>query len=222
MADKKKGFCPTCLREQNTEILGHHRHRQYAPDDDSVFVQKDHYILKCGGCDTVFHRKDSAFSEDYDSRTGDLEVDVQYWPAQSKRDRPEWLDLDFMTADMLLYKLTGSIYTALDHDLTVLAAIGMRTTFDRASELLGIGPAKPFEKKLADLVAAGQIGDTERRNLATLVDAGSAAAHRGWEPSKKELDTMMSILEHFLYRAFVIDAEAKKLKVPARPGRKKP
>jgi hypothetical protein len=221
VTEKTKGFCPTCRREQNTEIIAHHKLREYAPDDDGIFVQNDHFILKCGGCDTVFHRHDSAFSEDYDSRTGGLKVDTEYWPAQSKRDRPDWLNVDFMSVDQLLYKLTSSIYTALDHDLTVLAAIGTRTTFDRASELLGIDTGKPFAKKLDDLVSAGQIGTTERDNLAILVDAGSAAAHRAWEPSAKELDTMMAILEHFLYRAFVIDAEARKLKVPARPARKK-
>ncbi|MGY4456133.1 hypothetical protein ACVWYI_000093 [Bradyrhizobium sp. LB13.1] len=32
---------------------------------------------------------------------------------------------------------------------------------------------------------------------------------------------MMTILEHFLYRAFILDAEAQKLKVPGRLATKK-
>lgn len=219
MAEKIKGFCPTCIRPQNATVLARHKSLEYAPDDDSIFVQHDHYILKCGGCDTIFHRKDSAFSEDLDDE-GRPKVETEYWPSESKRERPDWLGVDFLAIDHLLYKLTNSIYTALDHDLPVLAAIGMRTTFDRASELLGIDTEKPFTKKLDELVATGKIGTSERENLAVLVDAGSAAAHRAWEPKKAELDTMMTILEHFLYRAFIIDAQAKTLKVPTRRSKK--
>ncbi|MBR1193257.1 DUF4145 domain-containing protein [Bradyrhizobium sp. AUGA SZCCT0160] len=210
-----KGFCPTCRREQNSEIIAHHSLRNFVSGDEGGYIQNDHFILKCGGCDTVFHRRDTAFSEVWDK------VDKQYWPAQSKRDRPEWFGANIIAVDRLLYKLAGSVYTALDHDLTVLAATGMRTTFDRASELLGIDPDKPFTKKLDDLVTKGKIGVTERSNLNVLVDAGSAAAHRAWEPSIKELDTMMAILEHFLYRAFVIDEQVKALKVPPRPAKNK-
>ncbi|MGY4456132.1 hypothetical protein [Bradyrhizobium sp. LB13.1] len=161
MAEEIKGFCPTCLREQNATILARHRNREFSPDDDSIFVQNDHYILKCGGCDTIFHRHDSAFSEDTDDH-GIPKADVQYWPSESKRERPDWLGVDFIAADHILYKLTIGIYTALDHDLTVLAAIGMRTAFDRASELLGIDPGKPFTKKLDEMVAIGKIGASER------------------------------------------------------------
>jgi hypothetical protein len=219
LAEKIKGFCPTCLRAQNATVLARHKNREFAPDDDSIFVQHDHYILKCGGCDTIFHRHDSAFSEDTED-DGRPRVETEYWPSESKRERPDWLGVDLMAADQLLYKLTISIYTALDHDLPVLAAIGMRTAFDRASELLGIDTEKPFNKKLDELVASGKVGTSERANLAALVEAGSAAAHRAWEPSKAELDTMMTILEHFLYRAFIIDHQAKTLKVPARKPRK--
>ena len=33
-----------------------------------------------------------------------------------------------------------------------------------------------------------------------LVDAGSAAAHRGWKPSFEDLSTMMDVLEQFVHR----------------------
>jgi len=93
--------------------------------------------------------------------------------------------------------MTGSIYTALDHDLTVLAATGMRTTFDRASELLGIDPGKPFAKKLDDLVLAGQIGTTER-NTSQFLSTPERRGASSMGAEQTELDTMMAILEHFL------------------------
>jgi hypothetical protein len=111
-----------------------------------------------------------------------------------------------------------------------LSGIGIRTSFDVAAELLGIDPAKSFEEKLDALVSGEHIGKVDRDRLETLVDAGSASAHRGWVPSADDLDTMMAILEHFVFEAFVAPARRKKLdakavemkaKVPARQKRKR-
>ena len=96
--------------------------------------------------------------------------------------------------------------------------------FDRASELLGVDPAKTFTEKLSELVQLGKVGEDERDTLNTLTDAASAAAHRGWKPKPQELDTMMSIIEAFLYRNFILPAEVKRLRqnVPTKQQRKKP
>ncbi len=146
---------------------------------------------------------------------------VEYWPAPSKRKQPTW-SFELKGVDRDLNSLFDDIYVALNNDLRVLSAIGIRTVFDRASELLGVDPTLTFPKKLAELVKLGKIGESERNTLDILTDAGSAAAHRGWKPKPKELDTMMSIIEAFLYRAFVLDEEAKILKktVPEKPKRK--
>jgi hypothetical protein len=112
----------------------------------------------------------------------------------------------------------SEVYVALDNDLKVLAAIGMRTTFDRASEILGVHPELSFKDKLKGLNDAGHIGDGEMTAISVLTDAGSAAAHRGWSPTNTELDTMMEILEGFINRNLVLGNATLKLKgrLPAR------
>jgi hypothetical protein len=40
------------------------------------------------------------------------------------------------------------MYAALDADLRVLAAVGARTVFDRASEKFGVDPAESFAGNL--------------------------------------------------------------------------
>ena len=69
----------------------------------------------------------------------------------------------------------------------------------------------------------GHIGSTEKASLDVLTDAGSAAAHRGWKPMLKQLDTLSSIIEQFVYRTFVLNLEAKsvKMSIPSRKRRKK-
>jgi hypothetical protein len=88
--------------------------------------------------------------------------------------------------------------------------------------LLGVDPAKSFDDKLAALVGFGKVGTEEKGMLTVLTNAGHAAAHRGWRPSPEELGAMMGIIEQFLYRAFILPAQAQELHlaVPPKPRRR--
>ncbi|WP_420793558.1 DUF4145 domain-containing protein [Roseinatronobacter alkalisoli] len=110
------------------------------------------------------------------------------------------------------------LYTALDNGLVVLAGIGVRTCFDRVTELVGVDTGLSFARKLGALLEDGRIGATEKEILAALVDAGSAAAHRGWSPSSDDLRTMMDVLEQFIHRTFFLRSESEQLRgrVPGR------
>jgi uncharacterized protein DUF4145 len=199
-------------------------------DDDGTSSSDTGLILECCGCERVFFRRDFWFSEwetiGEDPHTGQprMEGGVQttYWPAPVTRKPPEWID-GIELADKTLGTLLSEMYTALNNDLRVLAAIGARTAFDRSSELLGVDPALTFGEKLDHLVTLGKVGKDERGTLDVLVDASSAAAHRGWMPKTKELNTMMDVVEAFLYRAFILGDGIQKLKasVPPKPARQK-
>src|SRR5580698_7760516 len=100
-------------------------------------------ILECCGCERIYFRRDYWFSE-LETVTGEQTredgVETTYWPAPVARQRPKWLS-KIEEADRDLGKLLGEMYSALDNDLRVLAAIAARTVFDRGAELLGINPA---------------------------------------------------------------------------------
>jgi hypothetical protein len=223
--ERIRGHCPECGPARWAAVRGHHKTEE---NSGPVWAQTDHRILQCLGCDTVYHQSDFVFSEDeiyyYDNETGEdiheLRHTIEHWPSPLKRKRPTWLT-DLALKDSDLHDLLHSVYIALDNDLGVLAAIGLRTVFDRATEVLGIDPAKRFDEKLSSLKTEGYVGVTEIEILSALTDAGSAAAHRGWKPSSRELDTMMSISEGFLQRTMLIRDEALTLKaaVPSKPKR---
>jgi hypothetical protein len=112
----------------------------------------------------------------------------------------------------------------------MLAAIGIRTCFDIASELLKVDPALSFAEKLDALVDAKHIRQLDRQRLETAVEVGNATAHRGWKPKAGDLDTMATVLEDFVFDAFVqphrrktLDEAAAKVRgtVPPKPTRKK-
>ncbi|MFI8979372.1 DUF4145 domain-containing protein [Ectopseudomonas khazarica] len=113
------------------------------------------------------------------------------------------------------------MYLARDAESYILASIGLRTAFDRASELLGVPPDDTFASKVTSLLKSGFVGQSEADALSVVADAGSAAAHRGWSPSEEEFDALLMALEHFLERNLVSGnrALAVKASIPPKPPR---
>lgn len=227
--ERIKAHCPKCGPDRWADIKArYHVHDDHG--DGIVWTDTNYYILQCPACETVYFLSDSVFSEDisvgYNPHTGEEECDydhtIRQWPSPSRRDWPAWCE-EVWIIDHQLHRLLLDTYKALDNDLGIFAAIGIRTAFDRVSEFLGIDPAKRFDEKLDELVGLGKIGADEREMLDALTDAGSAAAHRGWVPSPEQLNTMMASIEGFIYRTYILGHEAKKLKaaVPPKPLRAK-
>ena len=197
-----RGHCPSCGGERWSQVHGDAR-QSYDDDESPVSWGSIYRILQCRGCKTFYFQKVDWFSE-VD------EPDVTHYPAPSKRERPEWFP-ELQQVDRDFYELFDSVYTALDNDLRVLAAIGIHTAFDRGTELLEIDPSLSFARKLDALIVAGKIGLDEKKDLGTLTDAGSAAAHRGWRPTLPQLATLMATIEHFVYRNFILTKQAAAL-----------
>jgi hypothetical protein len=241
--------CPTCAAYRKAHVIYDHEEVKEPSEEDypgpPTWEGRLYRILKCAGCETVYFQtqrllienKDLMGDEGYDSVTtfeqleewkryierealgveGDILADeTTYWP-RPKRERPNWRKL----GDQTLISLLDSVYTALENDLLVLAAIGMRVVFDRATELIGIDPNKSFVKKLEQLHQDGHIGAAEKEHLfEILTDAGSAAAHRGWEPDVEQLRVLTDIMEHFV-RRFILRDEAGRLKGAIPPRQKR-
>lgn len=214
-----RGHCPECGPNKNAELIAEHESK-WEYEDESIWGQIDYRILKCRGCDSIYFQKAEAFSEHTD-HVGDYIISYSYWPSPLKRERPAWLS-DLSSVDIPLHSILNEVYVALDNDLAVISATGMRTAFDRATELLGVDPAKTFQEKLGDLFSAGKVGEMEKTTLGVLADAGGAAAHRGWMPEPRQLATMMDIVEAFCYRNLILVSQVDKLKphIPAKQKRR--
>lgn len=224
VGDEVKGHCPTCSGEKFAKVVTEHEDHW---DDEDVSGIVRLSVLQCGGCKTSYFQRAESCSDDVEHREepdGSWEAYYPerktYWPAPSKRKKPDWSHELYVDKD--LSDLYDELYIALNSDLRVLAAIGVRTILDKMSELLGIDPAMTFDEKLDGLVKNGSIGADERKNLAALADAGGAAAHRGWRPTPQQLDTLVSTLEAFLYRAVVLGDAMKAVKeaVPEKQKRR--
>lgn len=189
----------------------------------------EYSLLECRGCETVFYQQASWHSEDVDygydwegKQRITPNIHKSTYPKPESRRKPTWLksieSQDQQLADILL-----EMYTAYDNDSYILTAIGLRTALDRSTELVGIDADLYFHQKLDALVKGGWIGDTERKILDVVTNAGNAAAHRAWKPDDKEIEQLLAALEVFLQRLFIVGQDVLNIKESIPPGpRKKP
>lgn len=213
-----KCHCPKCGEDRKAVVRG--EYRQSSSEEvnggrNSIEFSETYRILECGGCETLFCQRVLWCSEGGDYFDSDSQYERTYWPSTAKWQPPKWMEAEI---DQDLHHILVEVYAAINNGMPVLAAIGIRTAFDRATELLKIDTALPFKTKLDELVKQGMLGAGDRAALAALVDAGSAAAHRGWKPDEPALLTMIRILETFLNKEFVLKAGLDQLvsSIPAR------
>ena len=216
-----KAYCGRCGGPRNCEVKGFHS--DGGSEADGQFQWSvGWYLLVCRGCDFPFAQtvaSDSETYHDYIDHNGDhvqesIEV-IESWPAKAKRERPSWfehyrIEGTNLSQDLQLNTALNELYRALDAGLLVLSSIGIRTAFDAACEALEIELGLPFADKLEALVGKGKIRASESDALKVLIDAGSAAAHRGWAPDAEQLDVQMDILEEFIFNSMVLPARANK------------
>lgn len=217
-----RSYCSVCDRDQNSKLIAEHQH--VTPNE--VQATMSYRIVECLGCSSVSTNiKLLDVGAAYDVLNGGLPYAMMEgreltFPPKLHRRQPKWLG-EVSAHDRVLSGLLWEVYASLNMFCHVLSAVGLRTVFDRSSELLGIDAGLPFSKKLDRLVSGGWVGETEREQLAVLVDAGSAAAHRGWRPTVEDLEVLFEVMEPFLQRAFLTKDKVREIapKVPQRPRR---
>ncbi|SMR70726.1 protein of unknown function [Aliiroseovarius halocynthiae] len=216
--DNRSAPCPNCGGPRKVDT----RYEQldyWEEGHAAISGHEEYYVFQCRGCETVFFAQSSSCSEDYfhayDPDTGDEELiwnyRSQFWPQVEDSTPPSWAGFELRRADETLADLLDGIYNCTRNDMPIFAAIGCRTALDRVSELLGVDPSLGFSEKLEALRRNGYISGKQKGMLQILIDAGSAAAHRGWKPERQELSTMIEILEALIRDRFVLGADAKRL-----------
>lgn len=127
--------------------------------------------------------------------------------------RPRWLQ----KLPPEFQHILREVYDALENDARALPAMGIRTLIDQFATR-AVGDLGPFARKLEALQNGGILGTEERKRLAVVIDAGSAAAHRGLRPTPKALRHMVESVEHLLWGQFVCHASTRELRraIPRR------
>ncbi|MER9657631.1 DUF4145 domain-containing protein [Mesorhizobium sp. M0152] len=184
-------------------------------------------LFECRGCNAVFYETSSWDENDVDQWYGpdgqtesEANLTKETFPKPPARPRPDWFDVSG-AINHTLHGIMEETYKADEAGCHLLAAVGLRTALDSCFEGVGIEGGDTFAKKLHALKAGGYIGETEHDLLTVLIDAGSAAAHRGWTPERQHVHQLMDVLENFIQRVFVNGKRALEMKagIPGKQPR---
>lgn len=227
--EKIKVPCPYCKGEKNCNTVGYKKREWRDSDADNYFWAEEEYmLLECLGCEGVFTYIKSSSSEDYEIKRNAEGYDymepnyhISIYPEQEKA-RPIWFN-KILNKDYQLYKIMDEMYIAFQNKSFILAAIGLRTIFDRATEVLEIDPGHTFGDKVHALEENGLIGAVEAQHLKVVTEAGNSAAHRAWSPSEDEFKSLLDIIETLVIRTILKDDNIYEIseKLPKKPPKPK-
>ncbi len=134
------------------------------------------------------------------SMMGDpYETKTYYYPATPIRTLPPW----FRQLKGNLRKLMPEIYQAVNYGLRSIASTGIRTIIDQVI-MDKVGDAGNFEQKLNALLDAGILDLEEVEPINTIINAGSASAHRAFVPTTKTIMHMIDIMESMLEKIYIV------------------
>lgn len=200
----------------------------WSHDEYPIYGYHHHHLLQCNGCDAVFYHHNEHFSEHtthefINGEWKEIPIDmITTFPPMESSFHPIWIS-KIESVDPQLFQLLTEMYASFEKEHFILASIGLRTVFDRTTEILKIHPGLKLEEKVAALKAEGYVGDTEASVLSSVIDAGNAAAHRGWSPKKIEFMELLDVIEKFVERTILSKKTLEHItqQIPRRPPRPK-
>jgi hypothetical protein len=206
-----KSHCNTCAQTTNHTVLA--AKDIYGSTYDEGYGEigwtNSYELLECRGCESISFRHTYCFDP-----TDETEVTI--YPPPTNRRPPAWQVS--LPADV--QQLLREVYSALAAESRSLAMMGARALVDMVL-LKNVGDLGSFPEKLAAAEKAGLIGRKNRDILATALDAGSAAAHRGYRASSVDVAAVMDIVENLLQAIYHLGSLADELKknTPPRSGK---
>jgi Domain of unknown function (DUF4145) len=200
--------CNNCLHKTKHFLVAEHSQDITEPsgyEEYDVWWHIKHTLFACCGCESVTLRRKYMFSE-WD------EPEITFYPPQVSRRLPDWHD----ELPSEIQELLSEIYTALHSNSRRLALMGARTVIDMFV-LDRIGDVGTFKQKLQALVNEGYLGNQQRDILNVALEAGNAAAHRGYKPSSEVLSHVIDVVES-LVQSYALEkaSESIKEKIPHR------
>jgi hypothetical protein len=232
MAQEKPidSYCSQCEGDRRHAVQKTHE-RRWDNEESGIWGGDTWEILECMGCQNVTFAHTHWFSEDTDD-TGRPIVHRDLYPPSPRRAKPEWageLWLALSRETQWLIKLYDDIYGALGMRALGLATMGMRAIVDFIVTSKVGDDIRGFKNKLDAMHEQGLISELQVGILNAAFDAGSAAAHRGYTPSRNDANSLLDITESLLRRVYIDPMHERKHakaaadlteRTPKRPTRK--
>lgn len=224
--DKALEHCNHCGALTN-HVVEHRFQRNWAEIlDEEQGVSIDGWdrweTMRCLGCDRVHLKHQRYFSEEFDGY-GNRVVHTEHSPARLIRRKPVWRSVGFNFSPNVVgfSALIDEIYLALGHQSYRLAAMGIRALVERVM-IDQVGEKGSFAKNIKAFFEAGHVAPRLQRAFEeTLIEAGHAAMHRGFNPDIETIETLLDIIEPLIDDIYYKPGRAEKAAkaIPSRGGK---
>jgi hypothetical protein len=191
--------CSRCLRLTKHVVLveRHTEHRDDVDDEGCATGSSGvvWILYECQGCENVVLRR-RFWHTDMERGESESERCYNAWhPPLISREIPEW-HKGLVNAEL---RLISEVYIALHAEALALATMGVRALLDMYI-VRKVGDVGSFKEKLRKLQERGHLSAAQLVQIEPALDAGHAAAHRGFSPSGETVVFALDVVEALLHQ----------------------
>lgn len=215
--------CNKCLRHTNHAVLW----KQDFPwsedlDEGRHWIEgADSFrVVQCQGCDAVMMEHAHWFSEEMDA-DGRPITHREFYPPTVTRHPPAWrreIHLWSKHLEENIFPLLNEINAAYRYGSFRIAAMGLRTLVETIMTDQ-VGRHDNFATAIDSFFAKGFVAERQQDQFkSVLVEAGHAATHRGYSPTREDIDFLLDVTEGLIDEVYFRPARAKKVRdrIPSR------
>ena len=111
-----------------------------------------------------------------------------------------------------IVRVLQELRLALLHGLRTLSAVGIRTVIDMIVDDQSKRDLGSFQHKIQWLKDEGLVPELTRKHLLEVIDLGSSAAHRGYNPKGEHLKTALMMLNHLVQSVYTMPNRINEMK----------
>lgn len=209
-----QAHCNKCGHSTNHDIIAAEKQEDSEDKEKSINWCDLYEMLKCRGCDSVTMRHTFGYEE----------TDIVYYPPAIPRRTPDWANDILSTLFPALRSIPASvcalmreIYSAVQNDSRRLAAMGIRAALEQVM-IDKVGDQGRFKDNVDALQEKGYLSTRQAFDLNSILDAGHATIHRGWEPTNDDIATLLDITESIIESVYLHENRVRALdkNVPKR------
>jgi len=213
MQNITRTHCNKCGHRTNHDIIAAEMQEDLRKEVNGSSWRDFYEMLKCRGCDNVTVRHSFGYEN----------VEIIHYPPAIHRRTPLWTDAVVVEIGLFpipapVCALMREIYTAVQNDSRRLAAMGIRAALEQVM-IDGVGDQGRFAANVDAFQKKGYLSTRQALVLSSILDAGHATTHRGWEPTNDHIDTLLDITESIIESVYLHESRIRALDrdVPKRP-----
>jgi len=205
-------------------LLEHIEHSsQEERDETGHWWSETWQILRCRGSRTVCVQVALLHSEERDEETGESKPQCTTYPPPTYRNRPSWeSEIEYLLGcPNHMRSLMKELYICLQNECPAAAVMIVRSILE-VMMIQTVGDKGTFAANLTEFHKQEFISGRQRKMIESVLEAGHASMHRGFIPERKDLSTLVDILEGLIQVMFVHFPQAKKLqeRIPKRKSKR--